>query len=74
MTLRWSFFSFFLALSRFVSHRPALVRIRVFNETISLPAFVVFGQIFGYGESILINEQHSMAILVNLHVVIFIMW
>jgi hypothetical protein len=30
---------------------------------------MVFGQIFSYGESILINKKHSMTVLVNLHII-----
>ena len=67
--LRRPFSPFFLPLLCFVSHWPSFVRIGVFDQTVCLPAFVVFGKIFSYGESILINKKHSMAILVNLHVV-----
>ena len=67
--LRRPFSPFFLPLLYFVSHWPSLVRIGVFDQTVCLPAFVVFGKIFSYGESILINKKHSMAVLVNLHVI-----
>ena len=44
-------------------------QIRIFHESVDAPALVVFWQILGYREPFLVDEQETMAIFVNLHVV-----
>src|SRR5262249_4777502 len=52
-----------------VPEGTALVWIGVFHQTIDLPPFVIFREIFRDRQTLRVYEQQSMTILVGLHLV-----
>src|SRR5262249_48909012 len=58
-----------LALGGLVAQRPALVGCRVLDHAVHLSALVVGGQVLGDRQTLRRDEQQTVAVLVDLHVV-----